>query len=488
MADVRLNADDELDRYRTLCSIGLPAEHYLKHEFDELLGRKDILRFLDGGTFNGFWLRDLDSREDEWISPGFWRSLGYDPATRPHKTRAWQAIAFREDHEQAQRDLVRHCANPAHPYDQFIRFRTAAGDFATMRCRGFALREGGHPTRMFGVNTLVGESDAVGLSPLANDIFEQLDDAVILWSDRRGVQRWNAGARALYGYGEDEVLGRDPSAVLGHTLNAEWDDVMEVLYAGRQWRGELSLHAKSGAAVAARTTIRRAAQIGDETLFVQVSRDERAVRESAARQTLALRELNHRVKNIFSVVASLILMSSRIEGDRPEFAENLRRRISALAQTHATSLGPDGGERPAARDVVTRILRAYAVDDARLTVTGGDEPLAIAQLTPFGLLINELGARCSTSGVWADPVGAVHIDIGRTTDGWTLTWRETAALAPRERPPAEGFGEKLIGLSAMQLSGKVTESGTAEAHAVTISFPVADEAPRKNAEPAAVAA
>ncbi|WMS43761.1 HWE histidine kinase domain-containing protein [Acuticoccus sp. MNP-M23] len=473
MADVRLNDGNDLAKYRMLCGIHGNSEHYLYHEFSELLQKPETLRFLDGVGFNGFWLRDLQTHEDEWISPGFWRSLGYEPASRVHKTKAWQAIAVREDHEQAQRDLVRHCADPAHPYDQFIRFRTASGDFVTMRSRGFAQREGGHPTRMFGVYTAVGESDAVGLGRLANDIFETLDDAVILWSDRRGIQRWNESARTLYGYGEDEVLGRDPSAILGHTLNAEWDTVCEDIYAGKAWRGALSLRAKSGEMVPARTTVRRAGQIGSETLFVQICRNESALHEAAARHNLVLRELSHRVKNTFSVVNSLILMSARIEGDSPEFAENLRRRISALSQAHAHSLSPSAADCASASKIIETILRAYAVDKNGLVIRGGAEPLAVSQLTPISLLVNELGARASQNGAFAQDGGTVTLDIARTEESWTIVWRESGAAGPVLAASTGAFGTKLISLSATQLGGTLTQEPTPDGTVIALSFPVA---------------
>jgi len=475
MADASLTTENDFRKFRVSCGIDDPAKHYLQYEFEELLTRPETMRFLDNAGFSGFWLRDLGTHEDEWLSPGFWRALGYDPATRPHTTRAWQAIAFREDREQAQRDLIRHCNDPAHPYDQFIRFRTASGDTLTMRSRGVAIRENGLPTRMLGVNMVIGESDAVGISPLANEVFESLDDAVILWSDRRGIQRWNGGARALYGYGEDEVLGRDPCTVLAHTLTSDWDDILKTIYAGQTWRGELSLRAKAGEMVPAVTTFRRAAQIGDETLFVQIGRDEREVLAERSRHALVLRELNHRVKNLFSVVVSIILMSGRMEGNRPDFVDILRRRIFALSQAHASSLSANAATRAGADQVLLVILMPYAVQQNRLAIEGGNAPLAIAQLTPFGLIVNEFGARAARQGAWSDAEGMVSIEVRRDREKWTMIWRERGAVEPASDEVEEGFGTKLIAISAQQLGGTVTHDWQADGLVATLSFPVVDQ-------------
>ena len=38
-----------------------------------------IFEFLQAGSLDGIWYWDLDAVENEWMSPSFWTTLGYDP-------------------------------------------------------------------------------------------------------------------------------------------------------------------------------------------------------------------------------------------------------------------------------------------------------------------------------------------------------------------------------------------------------------------------
>lgn len=131
------------------------AEHYLQRELYERV-RQDatVFEFLQSGCLDGVWYWDLEQPENEWMSPRFWESLGYDPAQMPHKASAWQDIIFAEDLELAIENFRHHCDDPNHPYDQIVRYRHADGHTVWIRCRGLAMRnEQGKPIRLLGAHT-----------------------------------------------------------------------------------------------------------------------------------------------------------------------------------------------------------------------------------------------------------------------------------------------------------------------------------------------
>ncbi|MEM1409304.1 MAG: PAS domain-containing protein, partial [Pseudomonadota bacterium] len=117
------------------------STHYLERELSEVLRRPEMINFLDGGVLDGVWYWDLEAPEHEYMSPGFWRALGFDPAKRKHLAAEWQDLIFPEDRDLALDNFHRHVDNPDHPYDQIVRYRSATGGTVTVRCRGFAVRK-----------------------------------------------------------------------------------------------------------------------------------------------------------------------------------------------------------------------------------------------------------------------------------------------------------------------------------------------------------
>ncbi len=132
-----------------------PGRHRLEAElYARMRDDASILDFLKQGALDGLWYWDLESPEDEWMSPTFWRLFGFDPAAMPHKASAWQDIIHPDDLAVALRNYELHAADPSHPYDQVVRYRHAQGHTIWVRCRGIAIRdETGTPIRMLGAHT-----------------------------------------------------------------------------------------------------------------------------------------------------------------------------------------------------------------------------------------------------------------------------------------------------------------------------------------------
>lgn len=87
------------------------------------------------------------------MNPKFWTVLGYNPEEMPHKSSAWQNIINPDDLKVALDNFTKHCEDPAHPYDQIVRYTHKNGSTIWIRCRGLAIRdESGKPIRMLGAH------------------------------------------------------------------------------------------------------------------------------------------------------------------------------------------------------------------------------------------------------------------------------------------------------------------------------------------------
>jgi PAS domain S-box-containing protein len=133
--------------------------NYLKTELYELIKRDDsIFDFIQESALDGLWYWDLENREEEWMNPKFWTTLGYDPAEMPHKAAAWQNIINPDDLKIAAINLNKHLEDPLHPYEQICRYQHKNGSIVWIKCAGIAVRDhNGKPIRMIGAHTDISE-------------------------------------------------------------------------------------------------------------------------------------------------------------------------------------------------------------------------------------------------------------------------------------------------------------------------------------------
>ena len=130
-------------------------EDYLKKELYQLIKKDDtFFDFIQEGSLDGIWYRDLETFEDVYLSPRFWEILGYDPKHNKHKSAEWQEIIFKDDLNQLNGMFEKHLQDPNYIFDQIIRYRHKNGSTVWMRCRGIAIRDvNGKAIRMVGVHT-----------------------------------------------------------------------------------------------------------------------------------------------------------------------------------------------------------------------------------------------------------------------------------------------------------------------------------------------
>lgn len=133
--------------------------HYLQKELlERLRADLDLFEFFDSSCLDGLWFLDMETMQDEWLSPKFKTALGYEPDEVPNTAAWWQEKVHPDDLPGVFDLLNRHIADPSVPFDQIIRYRHRDGSTVTVRCRGKALRdETGKPIRMLGTHTDVSE-------------------------------------------------------------------------------------------------------------------------------------------------------------------------------------------------------------------------------------------------------------------------------------------------------------------------------------------
>ena len=198
-------------------------------------------------------------------------------------------------------------------------------------------------------------------------------------------------------------------------------------------------------------------------------------RRLAEEREVVSQELSHRIKNIFSVISGLLTFAAR---DRPEaraFAAELRQRILALGRAH-DFVRPHSqhSEPPHATDhlrgLIHEIMSPYG--EERLTVAGDDAGIDDRSATPLALLIHELATNAAKYGALSTDEGRIRVTIHAGAETVTLAWEETGGPAIAAAPGQEGFGSRLIELSAgRQLSAEVQREWRPGGLVLTIAMP-----------------
>ena len=162
-------------------------ENYLKSELYNLVKTDSmIFEFIQSGVLDGIWYWDLEHPENEWMSPKFWETLGYDPNEKKHLASEWQNIIFLEDLKECIENFEKHCADPNHPYDQIVRYHHKNNSTVWIRCRGLAIRDkNGKAIRMLGshlniTNIKETEQEISRLSEEYEIVFNGTQDAIFL--------------------------------------------------------------------------------------------------------------------------------------------------------------------------------------------------------------------------------------------------------------------------------------------------------------------
>ncbi len=204
-------------------------ENYLKSELYDLMRRDSrIFEFIQSGSLDGIWYWDLENPQNEWMSPKFWQTLGYDPDEKKHQANEWQDIIFQEDLKLATENFDKHCIDPNYPYDQIVRYKHKNGSTVWVRCRGLAIRdESGKAIRMLGAHVDITdlketEKEMTRLTKEYEKVFNGTQDSMFLIKVLDNVNfmyiRNNLAHQNKTGILLDHIMNKTPQELLGKEM------------------------------------------------------------------------------------------------------------------------------------------------------------------------------------------------------------------------------------------------------------------------------
>jgi PAS domain S-box-containing protein len=173
---------------------------------------------------------------------------------------------------------------------------------------------------------------------------------------------------------------------------------------------------------------------------------------------LLLREVNHRSKNLLSLVQAIAQQTINTKPD--DFLPRFQARVQALAASHDILV--ENKWKGADLHEVARSQLAHFRDlmDKRITLTGPPVFASAAAAQALGMAFHELATNATKYGALSDECG--HVELGWETvqnaegnEVFTIAWTERGG-PPVTAPSSSGFGSTVVcRLAERSLNAKV---------------------------------
>lgn len=290
-------------------------------------------------------------------------------------------------------------------------------------------------------------------------IVESSEDAILSMDLSGVITSWNAGAGRLYGYTPDEAIGRSVTLLIPEDRLGEEFDILTHIRAGeRVDHFETVRRCKDGGLVP--VSLRISPLRDDAGAIIgasKIARDISERKQAEEQKDLLVREMAHRVKNLFMVSSSVVALSARSVSTAGELATAVRARLESLARAHALTL-PTPGDPGATEASVTlkellgTLLSPYSGDNGhghRVAIRGCEFSLLRSAITGLSLVVHEFATNAAKYGALSVDDGQLDIECVDHGERLELIWTERGgpAVTPAQ---TEGFGTHLGKLTLEQ--------------------------------------
>ena len=312
-------------------------------------------------------------------------------------------------------------------------------------------------------------------------IVESCDDAIVGTDVHDIITSWNAGAERIYGYRAEEMVGKPVIIFIPPDRHDEQREILARLRrGGRVEHYETVRRRKDGSLVEVSLTVSRVRDAQGRVVGTsKIARDITEHRRAQEQQRLLLREMNHRVKNLFTLAGGVVALSTRSARTVQELAEAVRARLGALSRAHDLTLpsisdGEEADDRSTTLHALVQVIISPFIDsDHRVAVDGCDVPIGGSAVTSFALLLHELASNAAKYGALSSPSGSVSLDCSVRQDELLLTWAEHGGPRLKGQPANKGFGSLLTDATVRsQFGGQISRDWKPEGLIVQLSLPL----------------
>ncbi len=295
-------------------------------------------------------------------------------------------------------------------------------------------------------------------------IVESSDDAIIS-KDLGGIIRtWNAGAERLFGYSAKEAVGRHITLLIPEDRLDEEPRIIGKIARGERFEHyETVRRRKDGSLIDVSLTVSPVKDASGRVIGAsKIARDITVQKETQSRILMLMREVNHRVKNQYAVILSVIRETNKRTTIPQAFEALVRERIMALARSHDL-LVMANWRGATIRELLAAQTEPFALEDD-IVVIGPPLVLQPNAVQYLGMAFHELATNSVKHGALsleAGSVGASWKIIGGNGSErmFSFRWIEKGG------PPPQDTGEKGFGTTVLEKVTPMAVGGEA-----TLSF------------------
>jgi PAS domain S-box-containing protein len=309
-------------------------------------------------------------------------------------------------------------------------------------------------------------------------IVESSDDA-ILTNDVDGIiTSWNGAAQRIFGYAAEEIIGKPITLLMPADRQDEEASILERVKRGERIQPyDTVRQRKGGALVDIFVTISALKDAGGNIYGAsKIARDITDRKQAEEAQRLLAHEVDHRSKNLLTLVQAAVHFS---EADTPDAIKAaIEGRIQALANVH-TLLAQSHWAGVNLRSIVMDELFPYCpLGNSRAEADGPDLLLKpqLAQL--IAMVLHELTTNAVKYGALSVSAGRLRVQWSHAANG-NLGIRWTERGGPLVRSPARrGFGSRMLDRAIRtQLNGDLRFNWQPEGLVCEIEVPYEAAAP-----------
>ena len=210
----------------------------------------------------------------------------------------------------------------------------------------------------------------------------------------------------------------------------------------------------------------------DDARLTGVSVD---ITEQKSRQentNLLMRELHHRMRNLFATVSAIISLTRHAARDVDDYVERINSRLDALNRAQNVLLGANF-----MTGSIHALMREVEAAFPRVRWSGPDLLLPENALVAMALLFNELATNAVNHGALTSDNGRVDISWMQDSEGsenrmFRMTWAESGGDRAVAAPERTSFGTLLMERSVRNnLGGTIERRWDPEGLVVEVELP-----------------
>ncbi len=320
-----------------------------------------------------------------------------------------QEITFADDLPENQR-LFQHMVQTGESFEIEKRYVRGDGSLVWVANSVSAIRDdGGNMSQAVAISVDIGERrHAQEIEKHLASMIASSNDAIMGIDLDMKITSWNAAAEKLYGYSQDEVVGRSVLMLVPDGRQEEEPRILTEVRAGRFVEPyETQRRRKDGRLVEVLLSVSPIRDANGRVIGASKTAHDITARKDAERlKSILVNELHHRVKNVLATVTAIARQTLGRDKANHEEVEAFTSRLASLSRAQDLLVHADW-QHADLKAVMQQALSPYPVD--AFQIGGPSVPLPPRAVVSLSLALHELATNAAKYGALSAPGGQVSI-------------------------------------------------------------------------------